>query len=74
MKGINSGRDLLPMRLFSGPKTTIQALETSISRALIVNNQKLTVARPQDKSVRSLLDALHSGLEVIELFAHPVDQ
>jgi hypothetical protein len=49
MKGIICGRDLLPIRLFSGLETTISALKTPILGALIMNNQELTVALPRGR-------------------------
>ena len=46
MRGIISGRKLVPIGPFSRPKKTIQALKTPISGKQIQNNRNLAVARP----------------------------
>jgi hypothetical protein len=55
MKGIISGMDLLSIRLFLGPGTTILALKTPISGGLIMNSQELTVQKRGRRSKSSKL-------------------
>ncbi len=45
-------RDLLPVRLFPGLKTTISGLKKRILGTLAMNNQELIVTRPRKNPAR----------------------